>query len=260
MPEPCKVFAYNRYMYVLGNPLNLVDPSGNIAICIRGGPNTPNKGENDESTPAIHTLCSEALMQAGYDKNLHGAIHYFHNNGEKAKQEIIDLILNRDAGEPAILIGHSWGGAAALEIAAALEEYGASLKAQPLANMELAAKTNIDFLMTIDAENDGRKATPTSIGSNIDIAVNVAAMNGWEHSTMGFDGNDYPGNLQNGINVIQGALNVDVEYAYSAYADNTVRMDHDTIVNVNALFDGAPTELNSHTLWYATFGIGIALR
>ena len=41
VPDPGKVFAYNRYMYVLGNPLNLVDPSGHCA--------TNSNGEPDES-------------------------------------------------------------------------------------------------------------------------------------------------------------------------------------------------------------------
>ncbi|MCB0074040.1 MAG: RHS repeat-associated core domain-containing protein, partial [Caldilineaceae bacterium] len=31
VPEPGRVFGYNRYMYTMGNPLNFNDPSGNCA-------------------------------------------------------------------------------------------------------------------------------------------------------------------------------------------------------------------------------------
>ena len=45
MPEPGKVFAYNRYMYALGNPLKFNDPSGHCALNGNGNPDENNDAD-----------------------------------------------------------------------------------------------------------------------------------------------------------------------------------------------------------------------
>ena len=232
VPEPGKVFAYNRYMYAYGNALKYTDPSGHIAVCFRGGVNTPDKAEGE--TTAIENLCLAALSQAGYDPAIHGEIKYFDYNGLSAQHEAMQAILGRKAGEPAIVIGHSWGGAAALRLANDLNQYRYDLSRQPLVNQELVNNTFIDALITIDPERFGRRNTPREIPDNVRFAANIAPKDGWEFSRgLGQGGRDSLINAQNGTNRIRGALNVDIEHVTSLQTGE-VRMNHDTIVNLTA--------------------------
>ncbi len=214
-------------MYARGNPLTYSDPSGHVAVCFRG---SPNSSKNGEDAVGVHELCNQALDEAGYDQKVHGAIHYFDYNGSGRIQDAINAILSRAEGEPAILIGHSWGGAGALTVAAELEAFQGHLSNAPLANMELAARANIDLLITIDPVLTFRDA-PDEVPSNVDKAMNIAAKDGWP----GLFGND-DHNVQNGVNEIDGALNIDLENVPSA-AHGTVRMDHHNITNLAASND-----------------------
>ncbi len=243
--------------------MSFSDPSGHIAICFQGGENSSGKENHKGGTPAIHTMCQESLTQAGYDEKLHGQIHYFSYNGSNEKQNAINLILGRERGEPAILIGHSWGGAAVLEIAADLNAYGESLRAQPMANLDYAAMTTIDALITIDPEPFGREDTPTAASGNVRFSINIAPKDGWTYRKFGqsyLSGTDSPVNDQNGLNHIEGALNVNLEYVYSALASKHERMDHDTIVNLTAHNDGQPTEINPVTRSMVGYGVRQGLR
>jgi RHS repeat-associated protein len=226
VPDAGVLFDYNRYLYTRGNPLKYTDPSGHVAVCFHGGPNTGGKGEGEAVSP-IHEICNAALDAAGYDQTR--LIAWY--NGGLSKWEAIDLIL-ANPDEPTILIGHSWGGAAALEVASMLNDMS----------------VGVDLLITIDPEPFGRRAMPTAVPDNVKQAVNIAPKDGWRRSVtdnswlarnsrnrwwalpMGralLGGKDHSLNAQNGVNNIEGALNVDLEYVEG------VRMDHDSIVDLN---------------------------
>lgn len=51
--------SHNRFSYVLGNPIKLVDPSGHYAICFQQGTN-----EADVTT-ALTQICTQ-LAEAGF--------------------------------------------------------------------------------------------------------------------------------------------------------------------------------------------------
>src|SRR5690606_10954101 len=53
--------SLNRYSYTENNPVNLVDPSGHIAVCFQGSPNST-VGEGSSSI----RFCREALRRGGY--------------------------------------------------------------------------------------------------------------------------------------------------------------------------------------------------
>ena len=258
VPEPGKVFAYNRYMYAYGNALKYTDPSGHIAVCFRGGVNTPDKAEGE--TTAIENLCLAALSQAGYDPAIHGEIKYFDYNGLSAQHEAMQAILGRKAGEPAIVIGHSWGGAAALRIANDLNQYRYDLSRQPLVNQELVSNTFLDALITIDPERFGRRNTPREIPDNVRFAANIAPKDDWEYQRApGLGGRDWLWNAQNGTNRIRGAFNVNLVDVYSNVLNRMMRSDHDTIVNLTAHESNMPQEVNPVTTQIAANTIRMSL-
>ena len=146
----------------------------------------------------------------------------------------MSAILNRDPSEPAIVIGHSWGGAAALRLADSLHD----VVTDPPSAYYGSENGNINLLLTIDPERFGRTGTPATVPDNVESAVNIAPKDGWPHKTLGMpflSGPDSLINAQNGTNKIQGALNIDIEWVQS------VRMDHYTIVDINAHRDLSPT-------------------
>ncbi|MCB9139742.1 MAG: alpha/beta fold hydrolase [Caldilineaceae bacterium] len=258
VPEPGKVFAYNRYMYAYGNALKYTDPSGHIAVCFRGGVNTPDKAEGE--TTAIENLCLAALSQAGYDPAIHGEIKYFDYNGLSAQHEAMQAILGRKAGEPAVIIGHSWGGAAALRLANDLNQYRYDLSRQPLVNQELVNNTFIDALITIDPERFGRRNTPREIPDNVRFAANIAPKDGWDYQRApGLGGRDWLWNAQNGTNRIRGAFNVNLVDVYSNVLNRMMRSDHDTIVNLTAHESNMPQEVNPVTTQIAANTIRMSL-
>ena len=66
VPDPENVFAYNRYMYVFGNPLKYIDPSGHCAT-------TDNGGRDLENDVQCWTLVDSILnVYDGYFSNKYG--------------------------------------------------------------------------------------------------------------------------------------------------------------------------------------------
>jgi hypothetical protein len=96
--------------------------------------------------------------------------------------------------------------------------------------------------------------TPSSVGENVHLAVNIAAKDGWSEKVYGiFGGKDHFGNVQNGKNKVAGALNIDIEEV------NGVRMNHHTIIDLNA---GNPTRdisINPRTREWGGAGVAVAL-
>ncbi len=86
------------------------------------------------------------------------------------------------------------------------------------------------------------------------MAVNIAAKDGWSEKVYGiFGGKDHFGNVQNGKNKVAGALNIDIEEV------NGVRMNHHTIIDLNA---GNPTRdisINPRTREWGGAGVAVAL-
>ncbi len=225
VPEPTNVFDYNRMMYTRGNPLRFIDPSGHVAVCFRGAPNLPGKDKNvKHSAQAILDMCTQALTSAGWNEEQHGEILLYHYNGEFARFDAREAILSRPVGEPAIVIGHSWGGAAAMEL---VHDLGRNSGYWDHKYREGAS--NIDLLITIDTEWFVRANADNTIPENVEKAVNIAPVDGWEPG-----GEDGIFNAQNGTNEFAGALNIDLEFVTNPETGRLVRMDHDTIVNLNA--------------------------
>jgi pimeloyl-ACP methyl ester carboxylesterase len=238
-------------MYVRGNPLKYTDPSGHVAVCFQGGPQANNNKELDSS---FYNFCTQSLLEAGYDEDQHGPILYYIYNGSAAKRDAINAILNRGANEPAIVIGYSYGGAAALEVAKELSTY--VLYPSPLANEDIP-KAYIDLLITIDPERIVRSA-PRAVYDNVRLAINIAPVDGWKYEIGPFQGgNDSPINAQNGTNYVEGALNINIEEVYSSHQQSVVRMDHNTILNLGKHV--GVTELNPRTLGFSTAAINMSL-
>ena len=255
VPQPGDAADWDRFAYVRNNPLKYTDPTGHVAVCFRGAPNS---SKDDSAPDIVHQLCQQALEDAGYDETVHGEILYFHYNNLKHIRQAFEAIMARPAGEPAIVMGHSWGGAASLRLTHALKYYGDYLRAQTLVNEELAANTQIDLLITIDPERFGRLYTPKRVPDNVDFAMNIAPKDGWNFSSYPGQGGKDNGlhgliNAQHVTNKIQGALYIDVESVTTAQTGE-VRMNHDTIVNLTA-HTGEPPVINPVTQQYMTMSI-----
>ena len=164
VPDPMNPQVFNRYSYSLNNPINLIDPSGHIAICFNGGPK--NTGAYQEEEKAEHTVCEEALTQAGFDpeNEKHGSIHRL-QNGKEAIDEAVRLILEAEKnGEMIMLFGYSWGGAAALKTAQIVGrvEAGPVYSGAPIVP-KTKDSTPIDMLILVDPEIHGRAAASTGL-------------------------------------------------------------------------------------------------
>lgn len=143
-----------------------------------------------------------------------------------------------------------------MELASTLAKYQQAMAEQPLVNEEMVKLANLDLLLTIEAEPDGRMNTPSSVGKNVGLAVNIAAANGWSQKVNGiFGGSDWTGNVQNGKNKIQGTLNIDIEEV------NGVRMNHHTIIDLNAGSSrkGARISINPRTRVLGSTSVTMAL-
>lgn len=132
-------------MYIQGNPANYVDPSGNLGVCVFGGP--PIEG-NSPSNTHIELLC----------KNL-GKLGYFGNETEPWIQsnhpsdllQIADKIekyMNDNHLEPLLLFGYSYGGAGVLELTHILN----------------VKNVQVDELITIDPVVDPRNGGTVKVG------------------------------------------------------------------------------------------------
>lgn len=270
MPEPGNLLDYNRYLYVRGNPLKYNDPSGHIAVCLQGGPS--NSGEAGESD--FFTLCAQALSDGGYT----GAIVNQQNGFDdiSAAEQAILTALADDPNQPVLLVGHSWGGAAALSLAARLTRVPC---ASPCANPNANATNGptyttvaVDLLLMLDPEGAYRGFVPsmplaqnapvdTSVPRNVKSAVNLYAEDGDWPEFSGFSTifeHDFPGNFQNGMNHVEGALNIAVgEVTVDGY---TWQSGHQSIVRHPKIDDDTPGPFNTVTQGYMSSYIAQAIH
>ncbi|MEM9773651.1 MAG: RHS repeat-associated core domain-containing protein [Chloroflexota bacterium] len=148
----------NHYSYVEGNPANLIDPSGNIAICFEGGINNNNNPITEWDTPEDYTLngishwCGLGLESGGYDTNIHGKIYYLRNGDSSvaSAQHLVEEELRKNPNQPVIIMGYSWGGAAAVDL---------TQKFHPISlpwNGFYQEAIEVDLLFLVEPEFEGR--------------------------------------------------------------------------------------------------------
>ncbi len=103
--NPLNSQTLNRFSYVLNSPILNIDPSGNIVICFYGG-----LSEGTETRTA--DLCSVLYGDRFSFVNANS------NAGSSVKASLLKIInaLASNPDEEVIILGYSWGGAAALEL------------------------------------------------------------------------------------------------------------------------------------------------
>ena len=182
VPDPGDPQALNRYSYVTNRPTILVDPTGHVGVCFYGGPAAGDADPNDLSTTT--QLCL-ALNEEG----LLGSEWLTFNNRAKDVKEAYDYILRVLAtaklGEPVVIVGYSWGGGAALELAKMLNEAGDN-------------PVTVDMLVTIDPVTNLRDLQPTMMGFDI-----LDAVIGTRRSP--YNTSEVSNNVMRAINVYAGA-------------------------------------------------------
>jgi RHS repeat-associated protein len=255
VPDASHAGDYHRYAYTRFNPVKYTDPTGHIAVCFRGAPNS-NKEEDPGNV--FFQLCRQGLAAGGYDESVHGKIMEFDFNRVEDMQTAFQAILRRNRDEPVIVIGHSWGGAAALRLAKEFESYQQSILANPLVNTEMIDRATIDLLVTIDPERFGRWNTPDSVPHHsVRRAYNITPKDGWAENygaPLSLDGFDWPWNFQNGTNNIEGALNVELAQVQG------VEMNHSSIVDLNyRRANGDQPKVNPITRSLIAVGVCMAL-
>ena len=201
VPEPGNPQSLNRYGYVNNRPTVLIDPTGHVGVCFYGGPALGDADPNDMST-------TTQLCGALFEKGLLGKAWYKFNNRAEDVQEAYKYILNvlssAEPGEPVVIVGYSWGGGAALELAKMLNEAGDN-------------PVTVDTLVTIDPVTNLRDLEPTVMGFGILDAVIGTRKSPYNTSEVSNNVmraiNVYAGAqdfvTSEGIENLQGALNVE---------------------------------------------------
>lgn len=167
---------------------------------------------------------------------------------DSAFWEIYKVKIVEESSEPVILMGYSWGGAAALTLAQRLNK--ATTVLENIFGIERSI--GVDLYFGVEVENDfrGYRGTPklatTELPSNVKLGVNIYAKDGWPK----IEGLDLPGNPQNGLNYLQNALNIEL-YEVTIAGDN-IRMDHHSVIHYNG-------SLNPRTLAYMEASLSVAL-
>ncbi len=197
--------SQNGYSYVHGNPINMIDPSGQIAICFDGGHVSVKWSSHVASGRTgsnFLNVCMNGLRQGGYA----GEILTLENLVWSRGTAITAIERAERNNEPIIIVGYSWGGAAALEVMADLskyyEEYSTTYPPYPaLCMIDVGSgdyvdmyveeqlkrglgggvhtftytSIDIDLLFLIDPELDFRPAAPNRIYDNVKYSVVVDA-------------------------------------------------------------------------------------
>lgn len=201
VPQPGNPQALNRYSYVGNRPTVLVDPTGHVGVCFYGGPAAGDADPNDNSTTSqlCGILFKEGLLGTEWDT--------FNNRAKDVKDAydyILGVLATAEPGEPVVIVGYSWGGGAALELAKMLNEAGDN-------------PVTVDTLVTIDPVTNLRDLQPTMMG--FDILDAVIGTRQSSYNTSGVSDNVmrainvYAGAqdfvTSEGIEDLQGALNVE---------------------------------------------------
>jgi RHS repeat-associated protein len=132
----------NTFKYVDGDPLNKVDPSG-LAVIFIGG-----YGDGDSDRPVKKYFDS-------YHKK-HSDSYYFNWDQE---DDILHLIMNLQTGEPITLIGHSYGGDTAADVAKdSCKRISQLITIDPVSQDPpdyKDVKANVDYWADVDATGGG---------------------------------------------------------------------------------------------------------
>ncbi|MCP4356834.1 MAG: alpha/beta fold hydrolase, partial [Chloroflexi bacterium] len=132
------------YQYVRGNPVNMVDPSGHEGFCFQGSPKSETFGPDSPIYKLCQTLAENGLLGRDIETRQASGYRRF-NNDEAGKADAITKIKD-STSDRTVVIGYSWGGAAALEVAHQLDQEG----------------VHIDDLILIDPVVDGIDYKPTN--------------------------------------------------------------------------------------------------
>ncbi|MEA2346142.1 MAG: hypothetical protein QOF63_4311, partial [Thermoanaerobaculia bacterium] len=150
--------TWNRYAYAIDNPVNNLDPNGRVAVAFTGGLRPDGPGS--------------PMYQLAGAINGQGRIGPAQGFGNHDVASALDYVLReykRNPFQPVIIVGHSWGGDAALVLAALLNREG----------------INVRYLITLDVV--GKVGFPASGGGHsFTVPPNVMyAINYYTH--------DFPG-------------------------------------------------------------------
>ena len=207
VPGPANPQSLNRYSYVYNNPCKYIDPSGHVGVCFNGGPRPGDADEDNKTT--LGQLCDELGAEG-----LLGEEWVIYNNRVKDIKKAYKFImeeLERAAeegrDEPVVIVGYSYGGAAALELVDMLNQLKTYIDLPLVPDFVIAYgrddPTHVDVLVTLDPFTKGRLQVrgdnpyvTSKVSSNVGRAYNVYA--GAQDIV-----------VMEGIENLQGAMNVE---------------------------------------------------
>jgi RHS repeat-associated protein len=107
-----------HFVYGRSNPIRFTDPTGNLAYWIGGA------GDKVAFLGMGPTGIMKAVMEKYRDRVSGESRYRGYHQGAEMLREIKEWVRGHPKEEPLILIGHSWGGAAALDLANQLKNEG----------------------------------------------------------------------------------------------------------------------------------------
>ena len=117
-PDPLaeKYYGVSPYMYCLGNPVNAIDPDGNVVIPVHGTWSSPDTWKDlDGIKSATNNLFGDNTLGKPFQWS---GGNYAVMRTEAAKdlvQFVKDQLIGKDSSEPITLVGHSHGGNVCIE-------------------------------------------------------------------------------------------------------------------------------------------------
>ena len=180
VPNASHVFGYNRFMYTYGNPLMYTDPSGHYGICFNEGTFAgEEKGNNAAPSTVVSTLCGSLAEDGFFGESGRYGVFGSGRSGADAALEFLTEMQTEYPDERFVLVGFSYGGAAALEFARLVESNHIArfLGEGPSVGISHSGPTaTVSALVTIDpvfsARVPGfRQITPALL--NIGLPTNV---------------------------------------------------------------------------------------